>query len=264
MKYTLNTYYDELAIKVVAKANSSCKLRMVVYDADNKHRIFTNRYKQCTGEQEFFVRLPQSPRAVVIELFNMANGPRKKGEDPSFEFISASKVPLEKKLDVGDIKNDTIKSFVKFAQQFSYNAQDLEDDRTYQSDDGRFFINYLPTIVGKGGNELKTPARISKQTGVIEVSKKSFLSFTVAMRMAILLHEFSHYFLNTKIDDEMEADLNGLLIYLGLGYPRIEGQQAFLETFIGSPSEQNKQRYDVLNQFIKDFENLPSVLIQKK
>jgi hypothetical protein len=78
--------------------------------------------------------------------------------------------------------------------------------------------------------------------------------------MAILLHEFSHFYLNENINDEVEADLNGLLIYLGLGYPRIEGYQAFLEVFKDSPSMQNKNRYDIINNFIRDFEKQKMVM----
>ena len=78
--------------------------------------------------------------------------------------------------------------------------------------------------------------------------------------MAILLHEFSHFYLNEKIDDEMEADLNGLLIYLGLGYPRIEAYQAFLETFKEKPTQLNKARYDLINKFINDFEKMNMVI----
>jgi len=44
------------------------------------------------------------------------------------------------------------------------------------------------------------------------------------------------------------------LIYLGLGYPRIEAYQSFLTTFINVPSQQNKERYDKINKFIQDFE----------
>lgn len=77
---------------------------------------------------------------------------------------------------------------------------------------------------------------------------------TVPMRMAILLHEFSHYYVNDDMANEIEADLNGLLIYLGLGYPRIEAHEAFLKVFISTPSEQNKLRYDRLSKFINEFE----------
>ena len=73
--------------------------------------------------------------------------------------------------------------------------------------------------------------------------------------MAILLHEFSHFNLNENIDDESEADLNGLLMYLGLGFPRIEASSAWLEVFLGAQTEQNKERYKLIEQFIKDFEN---------
>jgi hypothetical protein len=73
------------------------------------------------------------------------------------------------------------------------------------------------------------------------------------MRMAILLHEFSHYYINSDIANETEADLNGLTIYLGLGYPIKEAYTAFGETFIGYPSEQNRQRYDIINKFIRDY-----------
>ena len=76
------------------------------------------------------------------------------------------------------------------------------------------------------------------------------------MRMAILLHEFAHFYLNEDIQDEIEADLNGLLIYLGLGYPRVDGYEAFE----GTPTEKNKVRFDVINKFIHDFENKKYVI----
>ena len=118
-----------------------------------------------------------------------------------------------------------------------------------------FLIEYLPTIIDRNGKRLSTPARISRTTGRIQVSKEKFDKYTLPMRFAILCHEFSHYYLNEDINDETEADLNGLLIYLGLGYPRIEAHQSFLEVFIGTPSVQNKERYDKINTFITNFDN---------
>jgi hypothetical protein len=72
--------------------------------------------------------------------------------------------------------------------------------------------------------------------------------------MAILLHEFSHVYLNENVDDEVEADLNGLLIYLGLGYPRIEAFEVFAKTFLSVPSDGNRMRYDKIKTFIDEFE----------
>jgi len=111
----------------------------------------------------------------------------------------------------------------------------------------------LPQIIGNKGNVLKTPARISTSNGRIQISQEAYIPFTVPMRMAILLHEFSHYYLNSDISDEVEADLNALTIYLGLGYPIKEAYAAFGETFIGSPTPLNKSRYDIIDTFIKDY-----------
>ena len=116
-------------------------------------------------------------------------------------------------------------------------------------------IDIYDTITHSNGTELNTPARIAKNNGVIEISKKAFDTYTVPMRMAILLHEFSHYYVNENMDDESEADLNGLLIYLSLGYPRIEAHEAWLDVFMDSASEANAERYKIIEKFIKDFEN---------
>jgi hypothetical protein len=175
------------------------------------------------------------------------------GQDKSFEVDSISKEMLEKKLDVIDFGNPLVRSFVNFCTRFCYNAGSLSSG-TYVSDDKKFVIKYLATIEDNG-QEQTTPARIELNTGVIEVSKKQFVNFTIPNRMAILLHEFSHVYLNNNQDDEVEADLNGLLIYLGLGYPRIEAFEVFASTFMNAPTEQNKMRFDKIKNFIDNFEN---------
>jgi hypothetical protein len=110
------------------------------------------------------------------------------------------------------------------------------------------------TLYDENGKSMKTPARISRSYGIIEVSKKKFEGYTVPVRMAILLHEFSHYYLNTDMANETEADLNGLLIYLGLGYPRVDAYNVFTQVFVTSPTEINKDRMKIIDDFIKNFE----------
>jgi hypothetical protein len=259
MKYQIKLNYAEVNLKVTVKTDSPQKLRLKVYDATNPNRVFTNRYKTVTGEENLFVRMPLSPETAVVEVV-ADKALVKKGEKDNFEFISVEKMPLEKRIDIGDISNSKIRSFVEFAQRFCFNLDELEPDTIYTSSDRNYYINLLSKITNKSGSEVNTPARISKRTGVIQVSKKQFETFTVPMRLAILLHEFAHFYLNEQMDDEVEADLNGLLLYLGLGYPRIEAYQAFLETFKGVPSQQNKDRYDVINNFIKDFEKMNMVI----
>ncbi len=160
---------------------------------------------------------------------------------------------FEHRLDVVDFNEKGLRSFVKFCTRFCFNAGQLTSG-VYKSSDGKYTIEYLPTIVYPNGRESSTPARIGVESGIIQVSQAKFRPMTVPMRMAILLHEYSHFYVNDRMHDETEADLNGLLIYLGLGYPRIEAHQSFLNTFVNVPSQQNKQRYDKIKKFIDDFE----------
>ncbi len=74
-------------------------------------------------------------------------------------------------------------------------------------------------------------------------------------RVAILLHEIAHFYLNDNQDDEEEADWHAVKIFLGLGYGPIDCENAFLNVFENSPSDQNVQRHQKLEQLIFDFLN---------
>jgi len=253
MIFSVPTRHEELTLLIKVRTYEPQKIRIKVIDAEQPNTAFTDRYRIVEGESIFFVRMPVSPNEALVYVFNEAYGNMQVGEDPSVEVISITKEPLEKKLDVIDFTNQQVRSFVNFATRFSFNAGTLPSG-TYTSDDRQFVIKYLPTITD-GGMEQTTPARIDIDSGVIEVSKKQFRDFTIPNRMAILLHEFSHVFVNDNIDDEVEADLNALLIYLGLGYPRIEAFEVFAKTFMAAPTEQNKMRYQKIVNFIDNFEN---------
>jgi len=246
------TRHEELTLLVKVRTYQPETIRIKVLDADQPNTAFTDRYKTVEGESIFFVRMPVSPKYALVSIYNEANGNLPLGSDNTFEVDSITKEPLDKKLDVIDFANPYVRSFVNFATRFSYNAGSLPTG-TYVSDDKKFVIQYLPTIEDNG-EEQTTPARIDIDNGIIEVSKKQFLDFTVPNRIAILSHEFSHVYLNDNVDDEVEADLNGLLIYLGLGYPRIEAFEVFAKTFLNAPTDLNKKRYDKIKDFIDNFE----------
>lgn len=249
----LPTRYEEFTLLIRVKTPKAEKIHLTVSDESHKNTVFTDRWKTVDGECSFFVRMPVSGKYSIINIYNEKVG-KDKTDDNSFEVLEVKKLPLEKRLDVVDMSNPNLKSFINFCTRFCFNAGHISSG-TYKSNDGKFSIQYVPTIISsKSGKELETPARISKDNGNIQVSQKKFVPDTVPMRMAILLHEYSHYYVNKNIDDESEADLNGLLIYLGLGYPRFEGHEAFLKTFISTPTEMNKIRYDKIKAFIEDFE----------
>lgn len=247
------TRHEELTLIIKVITYEPTKIIIKVIDESQVDTSFTDRFKTVDGESIFYVRMPVSPQNALVYIYNEDNGNLMKDEDDSFEVESITKGALEKKLDVIDFSNAEVRSFVNFATRFCYNAGTLPSG-TYVSDDRRFVIKYLP-IIEDNGKEQSTPARIDITNGNIEISKKQFIKFTIPNRMAILLHEFSHVYLNDNVDDEVEADLNSLLIYLGLGYPRIDAFEVFAKTFMNAPSEQNKDRYDKIKNFIDNFEN---------
>jgi len=256
MNYTLNSRYEQMTVAISVQCNRPIKLRLKVVDAEKPLTMFTNRYKTVNHSYKFYVRLPLTPKTLDIQLTDDDGSDIKN----SVRVLNIEKYGLEKRMDEVDFNSYSVGAFVDFAQRFSFNASYLEPNN-YVSELQHYKIEYLPTIIdSRNGRELQTPARISKSTGRIQVSKKLFKEYTVPMRMAILLHEFSHFYLNENIDDEVEADLNGLLIYLGLGYPRIDGYEAFLEVFENTPTPQNKNRYDIIHKFIQEFDNKKFVM----
>lgn len=260
MKFRMQTRYDEMCLVLKLATTTPTTVTIKIYDEAKPNTIFTDRYKTVNGEESFYIRLPLTSNSLIICIYDKSKGDLPKEQTPNIKVVSIDKTPLEKRLDVIDIKNRTIKYFVDFAQRFCFNSNYLQAGKSYQSDNGEFMIEYVPQIISQSGKVMNTPARISKVTGRIQVSKKLFDTYTVPMKFAILCHEFSHYYLNENMDDESEADINGLLIYLGLGYPRIEGYQAFYEVFKDSPSQQNGKRFQRIDNFIRNFEKNKMVL----
>lgn len=252
----------KIGVRVIAPTPQ--KIRIIVNDAEQSNTVLTSRYNIFSGDKWFYVRMPMCPKITEVQVYNEATGARPLDQETTFEMINEDgkqdrvnngiyKMPLVKKRDVIDIGKPDVRNFIRFAQQFCYNAGVI-DTGVYENWNRTQKIKYMPTIYMNKGTESTTPARINEKTKIIDVSQKIFLPFTVPMRFAILCHEFAHCYLNQDKYSEVEADLQGLLIYLGLGYPRFEAYQAFLETFIGAPTELNRKRYNIVNKFITDFE----------
>ena len=240
-------------IKIVVKTDSPQTIVLKVFDPSQANTFFTDRTKEVNGTQELFVRMPLSPNTAVLSIYNKKNGNLPKGQDSSFQVLKIEKQELDTTLSKTKMDTLQVRNFVAFAQKFAYNAGWISAPRDYVSSVGAYKIEYLPFIINSKGEKMATPARVSTKNGRIQVSQEAFVDMTIPMRMAILLHEFSHFYLNSDMANETEADLNGLTIYLGLGYPIREAYAAFIETFIGFPTAQNKQRYDIINKFIKDY-----------
>lgn len=258
----IRTNKRPVTITIGVKTNSPQLIRIVASDLDKQKTyptFYENRKDILNGYREYEVKMPLSPTNTLLSVFNVANGLMRNGEDRSFKIT---------KLQIGNVKMcpiwmspETV-SFLKFAKKFAENASNFTaGDRVphiYRSEDGKFTIDYYLRIRDrKTGRFVSTPARIGHSTGVIEVSKKSFLRYTVPMRIIILLHEFSHKWLNPTIGRDISyetgADINALNIYLSEGFPDIEAHQAFLYVFKDANNESNHKRYKIIKDFIDKF-----------
>lgn len=246
------TRYAPCMVRVKVRTPKPTKIKLVARDKNQANTEFTNTVKTVNGDQDMFIRMPMSPNTLVISITNVAVGERPRSEETTFEVLDVKNEELDVTIGKTNMDTPLVRSFVNFCQKFCYNAGWIPP-KDYYSKNNQFKIEYLPQIVGNNGSVLKTPARISTTNGRIQISQEAYIPFTVPMRMAILLHEFSHYYLNSDISDEVEADLNALTIYLGLGYPIKEAYAAFGQTFVGSPTPLNKSRYDIIDTFIKDY-----------
>lgn len=245
-----------LAVRI--KTNQPENLIIQVLDNNIPKTAYISRQTNINGEREYYLNLPQSPKAALVQIFNSkTNNPLLK--DKSFEVLEIKPETLEQQ--PVWMSQDT-KAFIQFAQFFSKNASVLSAGRLkpdiYRSDNNKFHIDYFIKIFDRNTKEvLPTPARIGHTTGAIEVSKADFMNYTVPMRMIILLHEYAHKYLNPSINKpigyETGADMNALNIYLSLGYPPSEAHYAFLHVFKDSNNGENTKRYRIIKDFIDRF-----------
>ncbi len=258
MQYRIVTNYKPCSVKIMVQANEPCTVWIEAYDPSQANTFYTKRYWQFlnTNPQTFYVQMPVVGKMVMISIFSK----KEDGSvsDSGFTVKEVKRIGLPRKMNIASMQSANVRHFVRFCQQFCFNAGVLPTytDRYYKSAKGNFLIRYLPTIIADDGNEHLTPARINTETKIIEVSKAKFIPLPIPQRICILLHEFSHEFRNEDEDNELEADINGLIIYLGLGYPRIEAKQTFLSIFMQSPTEANIKRYKHIEDFIDKYEHL--------
>jgi len=262
MQTRIYTGFKEQTLKISVNTLVAQNVSVIVVDPAKDNTVLFDTADTIQGEDFFIVPLPLCGEFSDIYIDT-------DGEASTFEYLGCEILPLQKRPELLGVLNVHLNEFVNFIQKFSYNAgwmrtNDPSNENDYYTNNNnpispnyrQFLIKYLPEIVDESGNKIPTPCRIDIDNGMIEASQEYFVDYTVPMRMAVLLHEYSHTFINENPDDESEADLNGLIIYLGLGFPRNEAFMAWCQVFddSGNNSEQ-MQRINVIDQFIVDYDN---------
>jgi hypothetical protein len=242
-----------LSLSVDIKCEGKCRFRVVASDSKPNSK-YADRTIDVDGFRNIFLSFPVTPKALKIRVEPVKGGDAK-------NYIVNIK---EKELTTYEIHVDEgTQKFLNLAVFFSQVAgfeQANTDGRIFKTVDNKFRIKLFPVIVDFATNKvLNTPARIGHQTGTIEVSKKAMDAYTVAMRMMILLHEYSHVYKNPKmgldISNEIGADVNALYIYLGLGFSKVDAIYVYANVFLKAQTKGNLKRMRKIMEYIKRFEN---------
>jgi hypothetical protein len=250
ISYMTNNQPIMLKIRLKAK---DARLRLIAQDFERKNTKYLDRYYTLRGTQDFIIRMPISPKQTIITIDSGKSGgnfeivPNKEGKPgESMRIIT--------QMSAFDFSKPLITKFIIFSQEFANRAGYLSPGIYLNKPSGEYQINYLPSII-VDGKEANTPARINERTGIVEISQKHFIKYTVPARFAILLHEFCHVFSGKHIKGEIEADFFAAQIYLALGFPRVEILNVFANIFLKADNELNRVRLEKFKEYVNEFDN---------
>ena len=254
----MHTLYEsdnkQMSLNVTIACNGSRKFRVWAEDYGKPNSKYADREIIVDGTRTVYFSFPVSPKKLFIGCVNVSNP-----NDKDFK-VDIVEAPLKRyNIWIDEDTDQFLQLALRFSQVCGFEKPSTSGT-VYQTKNAKFNIKYFPVIVDfMSGKVLSTPARVGHSTGIIEVSAAKFMRYTIPMRMAILLHEFSHKFKNPKIglqiSNEIGADINALYIYLGLGFSKIDAICVFGQVFLKAQTPQNRERMRKIMDYINKFEN---------
>ena len=244
----------KFCLYITIKCAKEKKFRVWAEEFQKANSKYADREIIVKGERRIHFNFPVTPQNLFIGVLNSEN-PQDK--DFTVDIVEGDLITYNIWLDAET--NDFLTLAIPFSQIAGF-TQASENGRVFQTSDKQFTIKYYDVIRDqKSGQIMNTPARIGHRSGIIETSKAKFDSYTIPMRLIILLHEFSHKYKNPKIgldiSDETGADINALYIYLGLGFSKIDAICVFANVFLKAQTKANIERMRKIMDYIQRFEN---------
>ena len=262
MQFLFKPKRESMVLVLTIKTDREQEILVSVCDPAKPYTYYFKSSGLINGTKQFYVRLPMTPDVAMLRIYNVLNGNMPYGADKSFKVLDMKQEKLANDLNVFDSKNEVVTDFLKFFLNFSEKAGYLETSNTdlYESLDGTFSIRYLDVIRDEEGMPINSSARVNATTGVMDFAKYYFKFYTIPERILIGTHEFSHFYVNQDARNEFEADRNGLMIYLGLGFPRKEALQGWLKVFGRAKTGQNVRRYKLIEEYVRNFDKQDKVI----
>jgi hypothetical protein len=220
---TIPSNKERFRIRLTIVSKMPFELGIRVYNPLFANSYYFRRkalFKKAGLKREFTISLPVSPEVLEMEIFD-----KNSINDNAFEIEN---VRVEKMPDIKLWATDEQHKFLEFAINFAEKAGYVTPG-FFESRDGEFLFQYLPSITDRFGNDLITPARIHRKMPRVQISQSLFKGYTIPIRVAILAHEGCHWFLNTR--SQTTADLCGIKQYLDYGFPKIEAVYAVTKVF---------------------------------
>lgn len=254
MQKIIDTNRKPICITFTINCKGSKRFRIWAEELGKPNSKYADREINVDGSRSIYFNLPATPEKLFLGCRNVQHL-----NDNDFTVTT-----IETPFHSFDIYLDSeAVEFYNFAVEFAQTCGYVNPNPNgtyFKPKSSRFCIKYFPIIRDYAtGRAIGTPARIGHNTGIIEVAKAKFDRYTVPMRMAILLHEFSHKYRNPKIglaiSNEVGADINALYIYLGKGWSKVDAICVFAKVFLKAQTNDNMRRIRKLQDYIDRFEN---------
>lgn len=250
----INSDSRKFCLIVQIKCKGTKKFRVWAEDLGKENSKYADREIKVEGNRSVYLSFPVSPKKLFVGVLNCENV-----QDKDFE-VSLIEAPLKDyNIWIDQDTKDFLRLALTFCQRCGY-EQATPQGRMFTNDTKRFNIKYVDVIRDfASGKIMGTPARIGHSTGIIEIAKAKYDKYTVPMRVAIILHEYSHKYKNPKIgleiSNEIGADINALYIYLGLGFSKIDAICVYANVFLKAQTKGNVERMRKIMDYIAKFEN---------
>lgn len=236
MNYFLANSGKGVDIVINLEAKQKCEVSIDVFCNDSK-KEFSQRRDLIEGKRQIVMKVPCSPRNLVASInTNLPNN------------LKVTIVP--NKLKTYDINLGAKQmEFIKFVEEFCklFNEDKiLPSDKIIKSASGQYRIVLLDKVLTKNGQWKGTPCQIGANSGIIEIDDSLFYLYNFSEQIALLSHEYAHFYENKRHglepENEVGADTYGLVLYLGAGHGETQYVNAFKKTFKRVDTQQNRDR----------------------
>lgn len=253
MRKDIKTYGIPVAINLNVHSDSLQEVEVFAKHPSFHNTCFTQRILQFKGDKFVKILLPVSPKEGVTIVARNYHTKKEGG----ISVKNCELAHLDTKIHALPKNNKYLWEFINHGIDFCLRASFLPQGYYNSKNIKIYYTNFLKNK-DENGNIINTssPARVNSDTKIIEMSRNFFKYRTVAERFAVLCHEFAHVYMNNVASSEIEADRNAAMIYLGLGFSRVDLINIWADIYKAYDSKENRKRIDNYMMYIKQYDKI--------